>query len=156
MAFNRILRNNRNVLLKSMRTSNIFVTVDIVILRKLQSSHHVLLIKRKNDPYRGSWALPGGFVDEGEDLQTAAMRELHEETRIVVSSVEQLRAFGTPGRDPRQHTVSIAFYAFVDQGAVAKAADDADDADWFDLDRLPDLAFDHADIMAFAKEKLQL
>ncbi|MBF0695690.1 MAG: NUDIX hydrolase [Flavobacterium sp.] len=139
-----------------MRTSNIFVTVDILILKKSDRGLNLLLIKRKNDPYKGKWAIPGGFVDQDEDLEDAAKRELKEETNVAVADVVQLKAFGKPGRDPRHHTVSVAFYAFVDQSTEATAADDADQADWFDLNELPELAFDHSEIISFAKESLKL
>jgi 8-oxo-dGTP diphosphatase len=137
-----------------MRISNIFVTVDIVVFKA--DSQKILLIRRKNEPFRGNWALPGGFVDENEDLADAALRELREETGLQVASVTQLKAFGRPGRDPRHHTVSIAFLAQAAENAAAAAADDASDAAWFPLDDLPALAFDHDDIIAFAKKMIAL
>lgn len=136
-----------------MRTSKIFVTVDAVIFRQIENAWHLLLIKRKNDPFKGQWALPGGFVDEGEDLPDAAARELEEETGLVVKNIEQLGAFGKPGRDPRQHTVSVAYTGFADENAEATGADDADEAQWFSVKSLPELAFDHLDIVTLAVEK---
>jgi 8-oxo-dGTP diphosphatase len=136
-----------------MRTSKIFVTVDTVIFRKISDDYQILFVQRKNDPYKGSWALPGGFVDEGEDLPIAAARELKEETGIEMDNLEQLGAFGKPGRDPRQHTISIAYAGYASDGAEATAADDAADAQWFSVSALPDLAFDHADIVAIALDK---
>lgn len=139
-----------------MRTSKIFVTVDAVIFRKTQDDHELLLIKRKNDPFKGKWALPGGFVDENEDLSVAASRELSEETGLNIKQLEQLGAFGKPGRDPRQHTVSVAYTGFADVNAEVTAADDADEAKWFSVKNLPELAFDHADIVTLAIEKHHL
>lgn len=139
-----------------MRTSKIFVTVDAVIFRKVNSVIEILFIKRKNDPFKDKWALPGGFVDEGEDLAHAAERELFEETGIRVEGLEQLGAFGKPGRDPRQHTVSIAYVGFTDAKAEAVGADDAEEAKWFSVESLPELAFDHADIVSLALEKHRL
>lgn len=139
-----------------MRTSKIFVTVDTVIFRKAIDGNELLLIQRKNEPFKGKWALPGGFVDEHEDLADAAMRELQEETGLKVKSIEQLGAFGKPGRDPRQHTVSIAYTGFAENDAEATAADDADDAQWFSVKSLPHLAFDHADIVTLALQKYKL
>jgi len=139
-----------------MRTSKIFVTVDAVVLRKTEDDHELLLIKRKNDPFKGKWALPGGFVDEGEDLPVAAKRELSEETGLKVEQLEQLGAFGKPGRDPRQHTISVAYTGFAEENAQVTAADDADDAKWFSLKNLPELAFDHADIVTLAIQKHHL
>jgi 8-oxo-dGTP diphosphatase len=92
-----------------MKISEIFVTVDIVLIRKLIDDYELLLIKRRNEPFKDNWALPGGFVDKNEDLETAAIRELVEETSITVSELEQLKAFGKPFRDPRNHVVSVAF-----------------------------------------------
>lgn len=139
-----------------MRTSKIFVTVDAVLFRKTQAGYELLLIKRKNEPFKGKWALPGGFVDEGEDLPVAAKRELQEETGLLIEHLEQLGAFGKPGRDPRQHTVSIAYTGFADANAEAIGADDADEAKWFSVKALPELAFDHADILKLALEKHHL
>ncbi|MFD2602832.1 NUDIX domain-containing protein [Flavobacterium suzhouense] len=139
-----------------MRTSKIFVTVDAVVFRKSNAGNELLLIKRKNEPFKGKWALPGGFVDEGEDLAVAAKRELLEETGLVVGSLEQLGAFGKPGRDPRSHTVSIAYSGFAEADAQAVGADDADEAEWFAVSALPELAFDHADIIQLALEKHHL
>jgi len=139
----------------SNRTSNIFVTVDIVLLRKSAAGHALLLIQRKNEPFRDHWALPGGFVDQNEDLADAARRELLEETGIQVAHLEQLKAFGKPGRDPRGHMVSVAFLVTVTvENLVAKAADDAADAKWFSVNDLPKLAFDHAEIISFALSKI--
>lgn len=126
-----------------MYTSKIFVTVDIVLCK----SSKILLIKRLKDPFKDCWALPGGFVDENEDLEDAAKRELFEETTIKVDSLQQIGAFGKPFRDPRHHTVSIAFYGEVDDDTIAIAADDAKEAYWFSLDDLPELAFDHQEII---------
>lgn len=126
-----------------MYTSKIFVTVDIVLCK----SSKILLIKRLKDPFKDCWALPGGFVDENEDLEDAAKRELFEETTIKVDSLQQIGAFGKPFRDHRHHTVSIAFYGEVDDDTIAIAADDAKEAYWFSLDGLPELAFDHQEII---------
>jgi 8-oxo-dGTP diphosphatase len=137
-----------------MRTSNIFVTVDAVVFRNQNSSPEILLIRRKNEPFKDSWALPGGFVDDGEDLEDAAIRELEEETSVKINGAEQLRAFGKPGRDPRHHTVSVAFLAFVAENTTAVAADDAKEIGWFAITDLPALAFDHAEIIAFALTRI--
>ncbi len=137
-----------------MRVSKISVTVDAVVFKKAADGLSLLLIKRMNDPFKDCWALPGGFVDENEDLKTAALRELSEETGIKATNAEQLKAFGKPGRDPRGHTVSVAFLIHADENARAVAADDAKEARWFNTDDLPALAFDHADIIEFALTKL--
>lgn len=128
------------------------VTVDAVVFGYDQGELRVLLIERGEDPFRGAWALPGGFVTEDEDLDAAARRELQEETGITPVSLEQLRAFGTPGRDPRGHTVTVAFVALVKLADHAvKAATDAADARWFPANAPPPLAFDHADILECAR-----
>ena len=132
-----------NLLMKY--TSKIFVTVDVVVLDSTKNT--ILLIQRKNDPFKGMWALPGGFVDENEDLEVAAHRELLEETSVKVTQLFQIGAYGKPGRDPRQHTVSIAFAGIAEEAVKVQAADDASDAKWFDKNNLPDLAFDHLEII---------
>jgi 8-oxo-dGTP diphosphatase len=137
-----------------MRTSNIFVTVDTVLFRKKDTETEILLIKRKNEPFQNLWALPGGFVDENEDLETAAKRELKEETQIEIETLIQLKAFGTPFRDPRSHVVSVAFVGFVEHNVVAIASDDAKEANWFLVNELPNLAFDHDEIITFALSKI--
>ena len=132
------------------------VTVDAVIFGKKESEGlSVLLIKRKKDPFKDLWAIPGGFVEEDEPLEKAAMRELEEETGIKIKSLTQLHAFGEPGRDPRARTVSVAYYGVVDTDKhKPNAGDDAKDAAWFKLDELPELAFDHKKILEFAIKRL--
>jgi 8-oxo-dGTP diphosphatase len=125
------------------------VTVDIVLLRRTKAGPEVLLIKRAHEPFRGRWALPGGFVDANESLETAAARELEEETGLRGIALEQIKAFGDPGRDPRGHTISIVFAGKVDSGLVPRAADDAADAGWHSALRPPPLAFDHDQILHF-------
>ncbi len=130
------------------------VTVDMVLATRTLP-RRVLLIRRKHDPFAGKWALPGGFVDENEDLDAAARRELREETGLEQVALEQLHTFGTPGRDPRGHTVSVVYLAEVDADQVQpQAADDAAAVAWHALDQLPPLAFDHADILALARRRL--
>lgn len=127
--------------------SKIFVTVDVVLFRKYLNILQVLLIKRKNEPFRDFWALPGGFVDENEDLEVAAKRELREETSITIEEVIQIKAYGKPFRDPRSHMVTVAFYGEVGEEVIGKAADDAKELQWFRIDELPQLAFDHFEIV---------
>lgn len=127
---------------------HIFLTVDIILTRPLNSKTEVLLIQRLNEPFKNKWALPGGFVDKGEDLEPAAKRELLEETSISIKSLSQFKTYGKPGRDPRGDTVSVVFYAEVNENVIAQAADDAKDVRWFSMDDLPELAFDHAEILS--------
>jgi 8-oxo-dGTP diphosphatase len=137
-----------------MRQSKIFVAVDAVILKTINNTNYLLLIKRKNEPYQNAWALPGGFVDEHEGLEEAAERELYEETQIKAFDLIQLKAFGKPYRDPRNHVVSIAFLGFAATNAEPIAADDANEAQWFSVNELPNLAFDHEEIINFALHKI--
>ena len=137
-----------------MRISKTFVTVDAVILKKKNSEYFILLIQRKNDPFKHKWALPGGFVNENEDLEIAAKRELFEETHVKIDKLDQLKAFGKPYRDPRSHVVSIAFMGFTEQNTIAKGSDDAKKAKWFSVKELPILAFDHDEIINFALTKI--
>lgn len=130
------------------------VTVDIVLLRKVAGEVQVLLIQRKKPPFANHWALPGGFVDQDEPLETAARRELQEETGLAGMALQQLAAFGDPGRDPRGWTVSVAFWGWVTEALIARAGDDAAHAAWWPLDALPPLAFDHQDILAQARRTI--
>lgn len=127
--------------------SKIFVTVDIVVFREKNTQKEILLIQRKNEPFKNQWALPGGFVDNNEDLETAAKRELLEETCVVASNLQQVKAYGNPYRDPRGYMVSVAYFTTVDSDTNAVAADDAKALQWFTVENLPDLAFDHQTII---------
>ena len=133
------------------------LTVDCVVFGvKPGETLQILLIQRRHDPFEGQWALPGGFVDPDEDLQTAALRELEEETGVRDVFIEQLFTFGAPGRDPRGRVVSVAYYALVNLARhPVRAASDAEDARWFSVDELPELAFDHREIIARATERLR-
>lgn len=137
-----------------MYTSKIFVTVDVVLVKP--NLKQLLLIKRKNEPFKDCWALPGGFVDENEDLEAAAKRELEEETQVIISALEQIGAYGKPFRDPRSHVVSIAYFGKVNDEIIAKASDDAKEANWFSINDLPQLAFDHQDIISDAFKKFTI
>lgn len=117
----------------------------------------VLLIKRKYDPFKDSWAIPGGFVLQYESLEEAVKRELWEETGIKVNYLEQLYSFGEPNRDPRQRIISIAYFALVksSQFQQLKASTDAEEAQWFSINKLPKLAFDHRQILQMAIERVR-
>lgn len=130
------------------------VTVDVVIVTR-EARPRVLLIRRKHKPFAGYWAIPGGFVDEGESLEAAARRELLEETGVKQATLEQLRTFGNPGRDPRGWTVSVVHLAEVELDEVKpRAADDAAEIGWHRLDNPPPMAFDHDKILACARQRL--
>lgn len=131
------------------------VTTDIVIFSIRDVALKVLLIKRAGKPYKGKWALPGGFVREDEDLDSSALRELEEETGVHDVYLEQLYTFGKPKRDPRERVITVAYYALIasDQLSLC-AATDAEAVGWFGLDEMPDLAFDHDEIIAMAHERL--
>ncbi len=133
------------------------VTVDAVVFRHLAGKWQLLLIKRKNEPFVGKWAFPGGFVDMDEELEDAVIRELAEETSLTGVSLEQLHTFGKVGRDPRGRQITIAFMGIAtEQQSKVKAGDDAADAKWFDIDNLPkDMAFDHDDGISLAIKKLK-
>ena len=128
------------------------VTVDIIIFRLADEKPEVLLIKRGNDPYKGMWALPGGFVDQDEALEIAAFRELEEETGLKDILLTQMHTFGNPGRDPRGHTVSVVYVGYLKGDVEAIAGDDAAEAEWFDVDELPELAFDHDMVIEMAAD----
>lgn len=134
------------------------VTVDIVVLTILDGGLCALAIRRGEPPYQGRWALPGGFVTIDEDLETAARRELREETGVSPGSVrvEQLATYGAPGRDPRHRTVSVAWLAMLPRPAAPRAGADAAAAAWKPADRLLSrgrLAFDHRSILGDGVER---
>lgn len=136
-----------------MPEQRIAVTVDCVVFSRLDEELKVLLIRRGKDPFKDQWALPGGFLEADEELETGAKRELEEETGIRIDTVEQIGAFGAVDRDPRGRTISIAFWGLLSSKANAKAADDASEARWFSTADLPRLAFDHDLILKTALEK---
>ncbi len=124
------------------------LTCDVAVLTRALP-RRVLLIRRRHDPFAGAFALPGGFVEEGETLEAAALRELAEETGVTGVPVELVTVAGDPGRDPRGWTVSVVYRAVVDESAVTvRAGDDAAEAAFFALDDLPELAFDHGEVLA--------
>ncbi|MBW6516922.1 MAG: NUDIX hydrolase [ANME-2 cluster archaeon] len=125
------------------------LTVDILIV----STGKLVLIRRRNPPFQGHWALPGGFVEVGETVEEAAMREAHEETGLSVDLKGLVGVFSEPGRDPRGHTVSICFAA-IGHGTL-QASSDAQDVALFDLDDLPPLAFDHLQVINTGRQKIQ-
>jgi 8-oxo-dGTP diphosphatase len=132
------------------------LSVDCVVFGFDGGDLKVLLIRRDLEPFKGRWALPGGFVEQDEPIDHAARRELEEETGLSKVFLEQLYTFGDPGRDPRGHTVTVAHYALVKlSDHEARAASDASHADWFPATDPPPLAFDHARILAAALERLR-
>lgn len=142
------------------------VTVDLAVFTVRDTLLHLLLIRRKEPPFRDQYALPGGFVrvgeganEQGEDLDDAAARELHEETGLprTACALEQLRAFGRAGRDPRTRVISVAYLALVrpDLAGQVHAGTDAAEAGFFPVTSLPPLAFDHGEIVEVALEHLR-
>jgi 8-oxo-dGTP diphosphatase len=134
------------------------LTVDCVVFGLDDEDLKVLLIQRGLEPFAGRWALPGGFVNVGEDPEAAARRELEEETGLTLARLylEQLYTFGAPDRDPREHVVTVAHYALVKlSDHRVKAATDARQAAWFAISDLPRLAFDHDRIVEVALERLK-
>jgi 8-oxo-dGTP diphosphatase len=129
-----------------------FLTVDVVVLTAAPAPR-LLLVQRGYPPFAGCWALPGGFVEDGEQVAGAAARELLEETGLHAGPLQLLGVYDTPGRDPRGWTVSIAYLARVQTELTVSGADDARDARWFDANALPKPAFDHAAIIGDALER---
>jgi 8-oxo-dGTP diphosphatase len=138
------------------------VTVDLLVFVPSEHGPALLCVQRAYDPYAGCWALPGGFVDEGEDLAEAAARELYEETGLQLGAEElvQFAAFGDPGRDPRGQTITIAFIALLSEQPLIKAGDDAAKACFWPIASLLTghgpiaLAFDHEDILRAAIDRV--
>lgn len=126
------------------------VTADCIVMTR---DNQVLLIQRKNEPCQGQWAFPGGFMNIDETAEAAAVRELQEETGITLSETDifQVGAYTAVDRDPRERVITIAYLAEIDAPVPVKGSDDAARAQWFPLDALPPLAFDHAEILLDAK-----
>jgi len=131
------------------------VTVDVVIFSLRDSDLKVLLIRRAAPPFKGKWAIPGGYLHADEALDEAARRELGEETGLRDVYLEQLYTFGAPKRDPRGRVITVAYFALVSDDVTARAGDDAAEAAWRPVYDLPDLAFDHADILSYALQRLR-
>ena len=133
------------------------LTVDIVTFTLRESRLQALLIQRAEEPFAGMWALPGGFVRMEESLEDAANRELAEETGLKDIYLEQLYTYGDPQRDPRGRVVTVAYYALIPADAPVRSAggSDARQARWFPIDKLPPLAFDHAEILSYALRRLR-
>ncbi|MCF0172162.1 MAG: NUDIX hydrolase [Bacteroidales bacterium] len=132
------------------------VTTDSVVFGFDGKDLHILLIERGADPFKGSWALPGGFIKMDETAEEGARRELFEETNVRDIFLEQFHTFSKVGRDPRERVITIAFYALVRKGDFEViAGDDAARARWFIVDELPPLAFDHDEIIETAKDAIR-
>ena len=132
------------------------IAADVAVFTLLEGELNLLLIRRRSEPFQGAWALPGGFLRPDESLDECATRELQEETGVSGFFLEQLYTFGAVDRDPRERVISVAYYALVPgEGLALAAKTDADAVAWFPADRLPpDLAFDHAAIIATARQRL--
>ena len=131
------------------------LTADAVVFSKSEEGLNVLLIRRANEPFKDCWAFPGGYVDIEETVDHAVQRELEEETGVSGVSLKRFDLFDAVDRDPRERTVTVAYYGFShDSAGPIKAGDDAKDARWFSVDSLPVLAFDHATILKMILEVL--
>ncbi|MDH5178302.1 MAG: NUDIX hydrolase [Gammaproteobacteria bacterium] len=131
------------------------VTTDIVIFTIRDNQLKLLLIMRAGEPFKGKWALPGGFVTMDESLDEGARRELEEETGVSGVYLEQLYTFGAVDRDPRERVITVAYYALIPSDKIRlQAATDAEAVGWFSMDALPELAFDHQQIVAMAQQRL--
>ncbi len=131
------------------------VTADVVIFNLAEQDLRVLLVCRAHPPFKGQWAIPGGFVEAHEAVDDAARRELEEETGLRDVYLEQLYTFGDPQRDPRGRVITVAYFALVAGEVPTRAGDDAVAAAWHSVDALPPLAFDHADILKYALQRLR-
>ena len=136
------------------RYEHMAVTTDCAIFTYEDWKLKVLLVQRGGDPYKGDWALPGGFLRNNETAHEGALRELREETSLEVSTIVELGVFSKVDRDPRERVITIAWYALVKPADVT-GGDDADQAAWFPIDELPDLAFDHKEIITAAMARLR-
>ena len=133
------------------------VTVDTVVFTFQNDRAKLLLVKRGNEPFKGKWAIPGGFIEIDEELEDAAARELQEETALANVPLEQMHTFGRCGRDPRGRQITVVFMGIAAKGQnKVKSGDDAAKAKWFDIENLPkDMAFDHNEVAEFAVKRLK-
>ncbi len=134
------------------------VTTDAVVFTFTSGRARVLLIKRGHEPFRNQWAVPGGFIGIDEELEDAVARELHEETNLTGINLRQLHTFGKCGRDPRGRQITVVFVGIAEEKAAEKikAGDDAAQARWFDIEKLPEnLAFDHEEVLGYAIAELK-
>ena len=135
---------------------DISITTDAVIFAEEKEGLYVLVIKRKNEPYQGQWALPGGFLEENELLETGCLRELQEETGLKLEKVERVGVYDAIQRDPRGRTISVAFTTKLSKRKTIKGSDDAAEAKWMLLKEVEEIAFDHGQIIEESLEKLQM
>ena len=135
--------------------TKILLTVDVVLFTIRNRRLHLLLIRRLSKPFENRYALPGGFVQEDESIDAAAIRELREETGVDKVYLEQLYTFGDPKRDPRGRVVTVAYYALAPHEQALRAGTDAADAAWFPVTDLPPLAFDHRRIAEYAHQRIR-
>ena len=130
------------------------VTVDCLVYRNVENETEILLVKRKYNPFKDRWALPGGFIEMNETLYEAAVRELQEETGLYVPGLQQFHTFDAVDRDPRHRTISTVFTGKATMGnGTASASSDASEVKWFSIGNLPHLAFDHKDIIGLAIQR---
>ncbi len=137
-----------------MLKQNIKVAADAIVLAGPANEREILVIKRRFPPYEGMWAIPGGFVEDDEDLEDAAIRELKEETGLRVAAMEQLYTFGKPGRDTRGRTITVVYYALIDEPQPVKGADDAAEAVWVPIKDITALAFDQMEMLQMVLKRL--
>ncbi len=133
------------------------VAVDAAVFGFFKGKAKLLLVNRRNEPFKGKWCLPGGFVDIDEELDDAVARELEEETALTGVKLKQVRTFGKCGRDPRGRVITVTYMGIVKEGeAKVKAGDDAAKVRWFDVEKLPkELAFDHNDVTKYVIKMLK-
>ena len=131
------------------------VTADCIVITR-EAEPKVLLIQRGDQPFKGGWAFPGGFMNMDETTEQCAVRELEEETGLRLSKIQQIGAYSKVDRDPRGRTITVAYLAIVDEPIAVTGQDDATKAQWFPIDALPPLAFDHEDIMQDAISEYKL
>ncbi len=132
------------------------VTADCLVFAHTDEGMKLLLIQRKNEPCKGKWAFPGGFMDIDETTIDAARRELKEETGLVVGELHRVGIFDAVDRDPRERIITVAYYTILDKPVEVSGLDDAAQAKWFSLTKLPDLAFDHKEILQEAERVMDV